>query len=489
MYATYPGKVAKDGAGANSPFALALARHMTTPNQGIGEFLRSVAADVRAQTNNAQLPQVVSGQPDREFVFYAVGASSIAEKQDYEAEIRKLREQVALLSSQVNNTRRIRVVSAGDATPKGAITRPETWTDMGGDRAVEKGGAQDEFQAVEILFGTSRKMEPARQIHGRQRLAFSGVDDSRLTLGKTIVTIPRNRARGTLSRPILGIEGFISIQFRPENPAWDFTIQRVTQLNGDEFGKEIDWKIGKSARYKGQVLVFVHGYNTGFDDAMYRAAQLAHDLDFDGPTVAFSWPSYARALGYLHDSSTVETSGRWLHDLLVLISRRTKATTINLIAHSMGNRAVLSALNYAAIAGTSLALNEFVLAAPDVSRTEFIQKADLIRRYVKGATLYASANDRALTLSRQLRYAEIAVAGHVPPPPDVPVVEPGVDTIDVTDANTSLFFTNHTTFAERRHLMRDMQLLLTGGKRPPDARNPFLSPTHGAPIYWRYVPN
>ena len=32
-----------------------------------------------------------------------------------------------------------------------------------------------------------------------------------------------------------------------------------------------------------QAVVFAHGFNVSFDNALLRTAQLAHDLDFDGP--------------------------------------------------------------------------------------------------------------------------------------------------------------------------------------------------------------
>ncbi len=43
----------------------------------------------------------------------------------------------------------------------------------------------------------------------------------------------------------------------------------------------------------------MHGYNTSFDNALYRTAQIAYDLDFDGATFLYSWPS-GGARGELH---------------------------------------------------------------------------------------------------------------------------------------------------------------------------------------------
>ena len=50
-----------------------------------------------------------------------------------------------------------------------------------------------------------------------------------------------------------------------------------------------------------QAFIYVHGFQTSFDQAARRAAQLAYDLDFDleadfrGVPMLFSWPSRGRS--------------------------------------------------------------------------------------------------------------------------------------------------------------------------------------------------
>jgi esterase/lipase superfamily enzyme len=46
-----------------------------------------------------------------------------------------------------------------------------------------------------------------------------------------------------------------------------------------------------------EALVFIHGFNNSFEDALRRAGQLAYDLRFDGPVFAFSWSSEGSFLG------------------------------------------------------------------------------------------------------------------------------------------------------------------------------------------------
>ncbi|MCH2093782.1 MAG: caspase domain-containing protein [Rhodobacteraceae bacterium] len=67
-FATLPDTVASDGSGGNSPFALALARHIPTPGIEVSVMMKRVTADVYDKTDGAQRPQQLS-QMQREFYF------------------------------------------------------------------------------------------------------------------------------------------------------------------------------------------------------------------------------------------------------------------------------------------------------------------------------------------------------------------------------------------------------------------------------------
>jgi len=58
-------------------------------------------------------------------------------------------------------------------------------------------------------------------------------------------------------------------------------------LNTDRLVRAARERLFGARAYLGQALVFVHGYNTSFDNAIRRAGQLAYDLGFDGPVFAF----------------------------------------------------------------------------------------------------------------------------------------------------------------------------------------------------------
>lgn len=57
--------------------------------------------------------------------------------------------------------------------------------------------------------------------------------------------------------------------------------------------------------------MFIHGYNTQFDDAVYRITQIVQDSGYKGAPVLFTWASAGRALDYVYDtnSATVARMG------------------------------------------------------------------------------------------------------------------------------------------------------------------------------------
>jgi esterase/lipase superfamily enzyme len=232
-------------------------------------------------------------------------------------------------------------------------------------------------------------------------------------------------------------------------------------------------------------VVFVHGYNTEFDYALYRTAQMAYDLKYDGAALLYSWPSGSGLASYNYDRESSEQAEPYLRAFLELVVKDTGAKSVSIIAHSMGNMPLLRVLQ---TLGPSLPegvrLNQVILAAPDVDRNLFENLAANIRQYGRGVTLYCSANDRAMAAARR-------VAGGIPRAGDVPAEGPlviaGIDTIDITQTSTDYLALNHSSYAERGALLNDIGLLLQTGERPPDRRIPILQKiTTPTGDFWRY---
>ncbi len=328
-------------------------------------------------------------------------------------------------------------------------------------RTIRKSGLTN----VPVLFATNRRPKPkAKSVefgtHGQADLTFgvanlSILKDDSVALQTAQAATPQEAKSedvtdvARLSIPRLDI--------RPEEKLIESAQQRLSA----------------SQAFENQVLVFLHGYNVDFDNAVRRAGQIAYDLNFDGPTFLFSWPSRQSYFGYLTDRETIDIATEQFKDFLARVVVPLKASKVHLVAHSMGNLILLRALSdlSARDASRRPILGEVIDAAPDVAPGVFRQFAGKIQAAGGNLTVYASAADKALWLSNWLW--DRPRVGYIPD--DGPELISGVDLIDITRAGMALFATNHDVYASNPVVVADMRKIL-GGERPPEKRTKQFHP-------------
>lgn len=255
------------------------------------------------------------------------------------------------------------------------------------------------------------------------------------------------------------------------------TCEAVRPLAAEAFFAELSAVVARAPEH--DVLVFVHGYNVGFEAALCRAGQLASDLPFNGAMVAFSWPSAARLTGYRDDERQVAASTSAVARFLTAIRQRLPTARIHLAAHSMGNRALLRGVaELPARLRHERPFHHVVLAAPDVGIDEFPTLATVCRDAAERVTLYASRGDEALKVSQAVH--RIARAGDATRPQCLP----GIDTIDVTAVDAS--FLGHSYYGSNRSVLNEL-FQLVKLDRPPDQRPWLELAEHDGRPYWRFV--
>lgn len=362
------------------------------------------------------------------------------------------------------------------------------------------------FDVVTVFWGTDRVVPPApalaedRSVRKDKPTVTGSIPKAsmptagradRLTLGRARVTIPRiARSKGKILRPRQVAFLNVSLYSESEDPRKHFTIGDFEALGDAAFVRAAQEHGAKAERFKDQAFVFVHGYNVTFENALYRTAQLAYDLEFDGVPYLYSWPSKGEESGYLYDRDSADRARGYFLTFLRKVASETKAKKIHIIAHSMGTRPLLEALRTdEGRLARRLHIGEVILAAPDIDADIFREIAKTVAGAAGGFTLYASSNDRALKASK-------AIAGGKPRAGDVtaggPIVVAGVDTIDITEAGPdSIVALNHTTYAERSHVLADIWLLLKEGVHPPDKRFAVFhaETAAGGSTYWKYLKN
>jgi esterase/lipase superfamily enzyme len=341
---------------------------------------------------------------------------------------------------------------------------------------------EESWDVVPVFYGTDRVAKP-----GADRIAYVADRARRLELGRALVTVPKVHQVPNIERPFAIRVPYLNITIyeQAEDPKLHFTIRELKALSREDFLALARERIAGARGFKEQAVVFVHGYNTAFDYALYRTAQMAYDLKYDGAAFLYSWPSGGGVASYNYDRESATQSEPYLKDFLSLVLKETGAKSVSVIAHSMGNLPLLNVLRELGPAlPPDVKLNQIIMAAPDVDRDVFVNLAANIRQYGRGVTLYCSANDRAMSAARR-------VAGGVPRagdvPPEGPIVVSGIDTIDVTRTSTDVLALNHSTYAEKSALLNDIGLLLLTGERPPEKRIPILETVQApAGAYWRY---
>jgi esterase/lipase superfamily enzyme len=301
-------------------------------------------------------------------------------------------------------------------------------------------------------FVTAKNQEIAQERTG----VHYGPGRGELEVGTCEISIPKDHRLGVMESPSI-----FSLEFR-EDATKHVIIESITRSSFDDFHRELSEVIGKSKR--NEAMVFVHGYNVSFADAARRTGQMAYDLKYEGAPIFFSWPSQATEIGYTIDETNVTWAVPHLKQFLLDIRNKTGVKSLNIIAHSMGNRAVTNVLKelYFEYQKEGKLFNQIILAAPDVDAGVF--KSDIVPKITKTAeqiTLYASSNDRALVASRNVHgYPRAGESG------ENLVIVDGLDTIDVSAIDTSLV--GHEYYGSSDSIVADMYQVLHKGHRPGD---------------------
>jgi esterase/lipase superfamily enzyme len=157
---------------------------------------------------------------------------------------------------------------------------------------------------------------------------------------------------------------------------------------------------------RGKVLVFVHGFNNRFDEAVYRFAQIVHDSKAPAIPVLFSWPSrgVVGLRAYQDDLESASDSRDAVGQLLDTIAVNANVREVTVLCHSMGCSLTLEALRSRAIRAGKIGdkVKNVLLVAPDVDvnlfRTQIQQMGSDRPRFA----LFLSQDDHALKLSKSI---------------------------------------------------------------------------------------
>jgi esterase/lipase superfamily enzyme len=363
----------------------------------------------------------------------------------------------------------VRVLDAGrGASPEGIPLRAPTrsWVTVG--HHEEEADRPDTPRIYPVWFATDRQPLDVTALEK----GFStdrALDDRAVYYGVCHVAIPKSHRFGSVG----------SGWWRRFRTADDDRLKLVEILSWEreKFWGSVQQAMAERERLERVALVFIHGFRITFEEAAIRTAQIGFDLKVPGITAFFSWPSKGRLslLDYTADEATIEASAVKITHFLTGFAEQSGAERIHVIAHSMGNRGLLRAMDQIMInvgKASEKKFHHIVFAAPDVDSAVFRQLAKNYRAIGEHATMYVSSRDRAIASSGIVHRA--ARAGFVPP---VTLVE-HIDTIEVSNIDLTLL--GHGYYGAAEGVLYDMRELLFYDT-PPKSRTRVSDSGQG---YW-----
>jgi esterase/lipase superfamily enzyme len=221
---------------------------------------------------------------------------------------------------------------------------------------------------------------------------YSGERAEERSLRRILVSIPSDDRRkiGTIQWP----------RNQVADPRDEFATLRVDPATP----RGVDSWFLQVAGKRRKVLIFVHGFNNTFEEAVYRFAQITHDSGTEAAPILFTWPSRGGVFSYLYDRESATNSRDALEFVLTRAATDPNVSDITILAHSMGNWLALEALRQMAIRDGALPskIRNVIMAAPDVDvdvfQSEYLAMGPRKPRF----TLFLSRDDEALSLSRFL---------------------------------------------------------------------------------------
>ncbi|HNF15630.1 MAG TPA: alpha/beta hydrolase [Leptospiraceae bacterium] len=317
-------------------------------------------------------------------------------------------------------------------------TAPVKETTLGEKLNERISNPSDTTQTLKVYFETNRKILSPNPSCSNEHY---GVQiDGTERYGACAVSVPAEHEIGNLFlEPSKGKEV-------------SFILESHSNMDKDVFFNSI------KAETFPEVLVFVHGFNVKFEEAVLRAAQIKYDLKFAGPVVLFTWPAGSED-GFLSKIRIDDTyknnfanamgSGEHFKEFLSRISNLGKVAHV--IVHSMGHQVVLRGIDKVYSQKKERFIKELVLNAPDFESVEFANIAPNLKASAERITVYCSPGDNALVASSKVNSNKrVGSCEKIP----------GVDMINVNQVDAPVFGLGHGYYSSRPVLTDLFQTIL-----------------------------
>ncbi len=400
-----------------------------------------------------------------------------------------------------------------------------------GLRSFAQTPAELQTPEIPILYVTDRvvdKQGPTGPKYGHKRSRDMAFGEAEISLGKDVTwdQLVADSTGPTRSRTYVpqvskvveaGTIKSIITKVTVENGSLRFAADTLAKLQQEQqpFNDLLSSWLARTERK--EVLLFVHGYNNTFDDAILRLAQAWHFGGRKGVPVVYTWPAGSGGLkGYAYDRESGEFTTVHLKRLLVMLAMHPDVERVHVISHSRGTdvaltsirelhdevRGALRATPLAVRAATldgdtvppedgtfapantaaALKLATFVLAAPDLDLEVFIQRffGENVVRAAERVVIYFSEEDEALGLADWLFRSKRRVGAMRIE--DFPESERSmlaqVSSLELVNAKVS-GYTSHSYILQHPAALSDLTRLIGERAKAGSERRPLVKPTAG----------
>jgi len=304
----------------------------------------------------------------------------------------------------------------------------------------EGGGIVDNVLGGGVLFDGPKKEPMSVPLFVSSTRRIDGAaDDGGAKFSLTSIGVPSGHQTGAIEKPSFGSAD----RFK------HFTVLAKRSMDEEDFYREIASHVSGRVGISRDILLYVHGFNTGLDEARFRLAQIVADGRFSGVASLFTWNSRGGLFNYESDKESATVSRDALEKILLNLAQTPGIGRVHILAHSMGAWLSMETLRAVAIAGhpdLDGRLGQVMLANPDIDLNVFRQQ--LARVGPGHVSIFVANNDRALSISARIAGDRPRVGAlDVSKPEDKAELDRlGVSVHDISSFSTD--FVGHGAFAE-----------------------------------------
>lgn len=250
-----------------------------------------------------------------------------------------------------------------------------------------------------------------------------------------------------------------------------------------------------------KLLVYVHGFNNDFEDAVTALANLWHFTGRDTIPIAFTWPSGngAGPLGYFRDRDAGTFAVHHTKEFLRMLSEIPELGQIDIVAHSRGTEVVTTALREQIIFARgqgkhpklAMKTGMLIMAAPDLDIDIVRQRlqSERFSEAFEQINLYINPSDRALRVSailtRSRRLGALRDRDFVPGELELLAKEALVHFIQVEDVRGGF---GHAYFRNNPAVLSDIVLALRTRSFPGGTLRPLEQKENGVWLIHKNYP-